>query len=71
MTGAPLRFLAGIVSLATLLSGCAPEIRLDAAATSPPVQTSSAPPAARKDFPASLRTQSPSPTSVPAPPPVP
>ncbi|MEV7134310.1 hypothetical protein AB0N24_15605 [Arthrobacter sp. NPDC093128] len=71
MFGAPLRRLAGFVILATLLSACAPAIRLDEAATDRPIQISSAPPAARDDVPAPHRTPSPTPTSVPTPPPVP
>ena len=71
MAGAPLRLVAWFVSLATLLSGCAPAIRLDEAATERPIQTSSAPPAARDDIPAPHRTPSPTPTSLPTPTPVP
>ncbi|MDQ0618713.1 hypothetical protein [Arthrobacter globiformis] len=65
MMGAKLRLLAWFVSLATLVSACAPAVRLDEAATERPVQTSSAPPAARDDIPAPHRTQSPTPTPRP------
>lgn len=71
MIGAPLRLLAWFVMLSTLLSACAPAIRLDETATDRPIQTSSAPPAARDDVPAPHRTPSPTPTSVPTPTPVP
>ncbi|MDQ0821368.1 hypothetical protein QFZ79_003743 [Arthrobacter sp. V4I6] len=71
MIGVPLRLLAWFVILATLLSACAPAIRLDEAAADRPIQTSSAPPAARDDVPAPHRTASPTPTSVPTPTPVP
>ena len=65
MIGAQLRLLAWFVIPATLLSGCAPAIRLDEAATDRPIQTSSAPPAAREDAPAPHRPPSPTPTPVP------
>ena len=71
MIGALLRILAWFVILATLLSACAPAIRLDEATTDPPIQTSSAPPAARDDVPAPHRPPSPTPTPVPTPPPAP
>lgn len=71
MAGAPLRLMAWFVSLATLLSGCAPAARLDEPATERPIQTSSAPAAARDDIPAPHRSPSPTPTSVPTPTPVP
>jgi hypothetical protein len=71
MIGALLRRLAWFVILATLLSACSPAIRLDEAATGRPIQTSSAPPAARDDIPAPHRTASPTPTKVPTPTPVP
>ena len=71
MIGAPLRLLAWFVIPATLLSACAPAIRIDETTTGPPVQTSSAPPAARDDVPAPLLNPSPTPTSVPTPTPVP
>ena len=67
MTGAPLRLLAWFVILATLLSGCTPASSLDEATTDRPIQTSSAPPAARADVPAAHRTASPTPTPVPTP----
>jgi len=65
MIGAQLRLLAWFVILAILLSGCTPAIRLDEAATDRPIQTSSAPPAAREDAPAPHRPPSPTPTPVP------
>jgi hypothetical protein len=71
MIGALLRRLAWFVILATLLSACSPAIRLDETATDRPIQTSSAPPAARDDIPAPHRTASPTPTKVPTPTPVP
>lgn len=71
MIGAPLRLLAWFVILATLLSACAPATRLDETTTDPPIQTSSAPPAARDDVPAPHRSPSPTPTSVPTPAPAP
>lgn len=71
MIGAQLRLLAWFVIPATLLSGCAPAIRLDEAATDRPIQTSPAPPAAREVVPAPHPTPSPTPTSVPTPAPVP
>ncbi len=72
MIGAPLRRLAWFVVLATLLSACAPAVRLDEATTERPVQTaSSEAPTARDDVPAPHQTPSPSPTSVPTPTPVP
>src|SRR5919106_1616250 len=71
MIGAPLRLLAWFVILATLLSACAPAVRLDEATTDRPIQTSSAPPAAQVDVPAPHRTPSPIPTPVPTPAPVP
>lgn len=71
MIGAPLRRLAWFVVLSTVLSACAPAIRLDEATTDGPIQISSAPPAAPGDVPAPHRTPSPAPTSVPTPPPVP
>ena len=71
MIGAQLRVLAWFVILATLLSACAPTIRLDEATTGPPIQTSSAPPAASEDVPASHPTPSPTPTPVPTPAPAP
>jgi hypothetical protein len=71
MIGAPLRLLAWFVILVTLLSACTPVIRLDEAATDRPIQTSSAPPAARDDVPAPHRAPSPTPKSVPTPTPVP
>lgn len=71
MIGAQLRLLAWFVIPATLLSGCAPAIRLDEAATDRPIQTSSAPPAAREVVPAPHPTPSPTPASVPTPAPAP
>jgi len=71
MIGAPLRVLAWFVILATLLSACAPAIRLDEATTDRPIQTSSAPPVAGGEVPAPPRPPSPAPTSVPTPTPVP
>ena len=71
MIGAPLRLLVWIVILATLVSACAPTIRLDGATADPPTQTSSAPRAARDDVPAPRLTTSPTPTPVPTPPPAP
>ena len=71
MIGAKLRLLAWFVSLATLISACSPAIRPDEAATDRPIQTSSAPPAARDAIPAPHRTQSPTPTPVPTPTPTP
>ena len=71
MIGALLRILAWFVILATLLSACAPTIRPDEATTHPPIQTSSAPPAARDDVPAPPRPPPPTPTPVPTPPPAP
>ncbi len=71
MIGARLRLLAWFAILATLLSACAPAIRLDEATTGPPIQTSSAPAAPLDDVPAPHRTPSPTPTSILAPAPVP
>jgi hypothetical protein len=71
MIGAPLRLVAWFVILTTLLSACAPAIRFDEAATDRPIQTSSAPPAARDDVPTPHRAPSPTPTSVPTPAPLP
>jgi hypothetical protein len=71
MIGAQLRILAWFVALATFLSACTPAIRLDEVATDRPIQTSSAPPAARDEGPAPHRTPSSTPTSVPTPTPVP
>ena len=72
MIGAPLRLLLiWFVILATLLSGCAPAIKLDEAAPDRPIQSSSAPPAVRDDVPAPHRTPSPTVTSVPTPTPLP
>jgi hypothetical protein len=72
MIGAPLRLLvAWFVALATLLSACVPAIRLDEVTTDQPIQTPSSRPAARDDVRPPQGTLSPTPTSVPAPPPVP
>lgn len=71
MVGALLRILAWFVILAILLSACAPTIKLDEATADPPIQTSSAPPAARDDVRAPHRPPSPTPTPVPTPPPAP
>ncbi|WP_077488557.1 hypothetical protein [Sinomonas mesophila] len=70
MIGAPLRRLTWFVILATLLTACAPVARVDEAATDRPIQTSSAPPAARDGL-APHGAPSPTATSVPTPPPVP
>lgn len=71
MIGAPLRLLVWFVVLATLISACAPTIRLDEATADPPIQTSSAPPAARDDVPVPHRAPSPTPSPVLTPPPTP
>src|SRR4029453_11315550 len=71
MIGPRLRLLVWFVILATLLSACSPAVRLDEAATDRPVQTSSAPPAARDDVPAPQQAASPTPTPVPTPTPMP
>ncbi|WP_457974613.1 hypothetical protein [Arthrobacter sp. D1-17] len=71
MVGAQLRLLAWFVIPATLLSACTPAVRLDEAATDRPVQTSTAPPAARADVQAPYQTPSPTPTSLPTRTPVP
>jgi hypothetical protein len=75
MTGAPARLLAWLVVLASLLSGCAPTIGLDEAATVSPTQTSSAPPGDAALVPQRTATPTPTPvptqTPVPTPPPAP
>ncbi|WLQ05916.1 hypothetical protein Q8Z05_17715 [Arthrobacter oryzae] len=72
MIGAQLRLLlAWFVILATLLSACTPAIRLDENTPDQPIQSSSAPPAARDDVPAPPSVPTPTPPSVATPPPVP